>query len=191
MPHQALRTGISAMETVIAFVLLGVIVSSVGKFAAYVDRGVQDRRLALRLQWEIENAREVIGSWPLAEITTARIEKLAISSELAEVLSQPHWTAIVQPLVISGQPNEAQPTPATVQAISVSLQLQAGYRGQQIKPVELVFWVLADATSTAANDSAALDSSAFGSAKVASPSESIAVDSNANSRSLQAAEVEL
>jgi hypothetical protein len=157
------RNGLSAIETIVAFVLLGVIVASVGKFSAFVRQGVQDRQLALQLHWEIENAREVISSWPVAEVTQARIEQLGISAELAEILAQPRWTASVQPQTITGKRQDEPLDPAaavtpSVQATSVSLRLQAGYRGQQIKPVELIFWLLPEPANRSNSISATVGS---------------------------------
>lgn len=167
------------MESVIVLILLVVIFASIGKFAAHVNQGIQRRWLALQLQWELNNAREIIGSWAVPEVTQSRIEKLGVSAELAELLENPRWSATVQPQLlavgsIDNQTGLPSPAPAaqsapsrsvTVPATAVRLQLQAGFLGQQIKPVELVFWLLAEenvqqATSSAdsTTDSASLSS---------------------------------
>ena len=146
------KRGFSITETVISFVLLSAIVVSLGRFSLYVNRGVDDRHLSLSLQWELENARETIGSWAAGEITSARIEQLEFSPELTGRLEQLRWKATVKQEVVSRLPakDPLEASESTVDALtatSVELQLQAVHRGQPIRPVELVFWVLPERAS--------------------------------------------
>jgi type II secretory pathway pseudopilin PulG len=167
---QSYRLAFSTVETIVATVLLGIVVALVGQFSGSVRSGIRDRQLSQRLRWELENVREVISSWPVAEVTQERIETLAISSELEKELEEPRWVATIgtQPLLkiqkekpsnqagaeqTESQPDAPQPDAPQpdaeseseselLQATSVKLQLSARYKGQMIKPVELTFWLL-------------------------------------------------
>ncbi len=140
--------GYTVTETVIALVILGFVITGIGQFASYINTGINDLRLSKQIRWEIENAREVIGTWPVERVTTDNIDQLPISSRIAEELSDAKWKSSVAPASFSlsagsstSSGSIADGTSMTVAAKTVTLQLQAQYKGQSISPVELTFWV--------------------------------------------------
>ncbi len=133
--------GYSTMETVIAALLLGVILVSIGKFSNMVRGGIYDRQLAMQIEWEIENARETIGSWQIDSVTAAEVEQLPISDELRSHLENPYWQCVVTELQLPAV-NQQKAEVAAIVGKSIQLQLRANYLGQSIKPVERTFFVL-------------------------------------------------
>lgn len=145
--------GYTIAETVVALAILGFVITGIGQFASYINSGIDDLRLSKQIRWEIENARELIGTWPVERVTTENIDQLPISVRLSEELSDAKWKSSVAPVSFSllqsssssSGSNNADGT--TVPAKTVTLQLQAQYKGQSISPVELTFWVFDSPTS--------------------------------------------
>ncbi len=127
--NQICRSAATSVETIVATVVLGIAVVVVGKFSFHTHQGLQQRDLSTHIRWEIANARETIGSWSAENITSQRIEGLPISSVIQTQLTDARWqvslTDITEP----------------VAAMRVQLALVGEYRGQTIRPSQLVFWV--------------------------------------------------
>ncbi len=153
--------GYTIAETVVALAILGFVLTGIGQFASYVNTGIDDLRLSKQIRWEIENARELIGTWPVERITTENIDQLLISARLSEELSDAKWKSSVAPASFSLSPSSssssgssnADGTKIAIPAKTVTLQLQAQYKGQSISPVELTFWVF-DSTNEAKTNKA-------------------------------------
>ena len=174
--------GYTIAETVVALAILGFVLTGIGQFASYVNTGIDDLRLSKQIRWEIENARELIGSWPIERVTTENIDQLPISARLSEELSDAKWKSSVAPSSFSlsassssSSVNNADVSPVTVPAKTVTLQLQAQYKGQSISPVELTFWVFnsPNTANTSESDSAKAEASKTNSNEViTSPDDS-------------------
>ena len=145
---------------------MGVIVSSIGKFADFVRTGLHERRLATALLWEIENACEIISSWSVDQISADRIGQLPFSNFVTEELSDTKWVANIRSdkvlvptrgaLESSDETalHEVEQSEASladefwvVDGLRVHLRLSAKFRGQEIQPVERIFWVFPDESS--------------------------------------------
>ena len=124
-----LRSAVTLTEAVVATVLLGLAVAGVGHFVSSVQRGLKDRELSARLDWEMVNARETIGSWPVEWVTQERIESLSVSPTLLKELTDVHWEAEVSSIL--------DPVAAT----QVTLTLACNYGGQKARPQQLTFWM--------------------------------------------------
>ncbi len=135
------NSGFSTGETIIAISLLAILVGVVGTFSSYVREGVDNLRFQKLIQWEIQNTRERISTWPVQHITQENVSAIEISAEITEQLSEARWNATVSPTTI--QPiGSSTSTPA----ISIQLRLTGKYKGQQITPSEIQFWVLTEST---------------------------------------------
>ncbi len=128
------RAAFSIMELVIAIILLSGAVVAVGQFVVQVKQGLRDRALSRQIGWEIENVREQISSWPLADVTAARIAALECSAALQAELDEVRWEAEVLPLV----------TP--VRATQVTLRLKSTLNEQRAEPASLTFWIESEAS---------------------------------------------
>lgn len=146
------RNGKSVVETIVALFVLGVLIAAVGQFSNHIRTGLADRRLSQAIQWELENARELIGTWSIEQITSDKIAQLPISQTLSEQLTTPRWLATVESIAIAPQQQGTTADSMVLKGVNVSLRLEAEYRGQTIKPAELVFWIF-DSTSTASSTS--------------------------------------
>ncbi len=123
------RAGTSTLEVVIAFGLLVVALTMVGRFVSQVKSGLRVRELSNRTEWELLNARERIGSWSPEQITRERIEQLPLSKSLTDRFTSAAFVARVthvdQPIV----------------AEQVTLAIAGELDGQKIEPAVLTFWV--------------------------------------------------
>jgi predicted lysophospholipase L1 biosynthesis ABC-type transport system permease subunit len=130
VPHRDWRrAGVSTVEVLVAIALLTAAVVAVGRFAVSANSGLRHRELSARLDWELVNARERIGSWNLAEVTKQRIESLPFSDALAPTFANPRWVAEVKQI--------EQPA----RAIQVTLQMHCLFAGQPAIPEKLTFWL--------------------------------------------------
>lgn len=136
------RKGFSTIETLVALALLGMLMLLVGKFATHVRGGLEQRRLAKVLQWELENGREIVGSWPVDQISQERIAHLPFSALVQSELDDLEWYSEVRaaPLEL---PNH-QTNDMSVPALQIRLGLRGTYQEQQLRSNELSFWVLSD-----------------------------------------------
>lgn len=123
------RRAASTAEVLIAIALLVVATSLVGGFVSQVSDGLRDRETSSRLEWELLNAREVIGSWSADEITAERIAELPISAALADRVKNAKLRAIVAQI----------DKPA--RAMQVTLGIRCEWQDQLIEPSTLTFWV--------------------------------------------------
>ncbi len=117
------------MEMLVAVSLLAFAVTAMGQFVSQVNSGLRDRELSARLGWEIMNARELIGTWPIEDITVEQIEKLLVSEPLAKSLTDAKFKALVVPV---DEP---------LAAIRVTLALECKLAGQLAQPAVLTFWI--------------------------------------------------
>ena len=127
--HYERRMATSSLEIVVAFALLVVAVTLVGRFVSQVKHGLRDRELSARTEWELLNARERIGSWSTEQITRERIEQLPLSKSLTDRFTSVSFVAQVQHV---DQPIEAE---------QVTLAIAGELDGQKIEPAVLTFWV--------------------------------------------------
>ena len=109
--------------------LLTVATVGVGQLMTRSSDGLRDRALSNRLDWELVNAREKIGTWELTQITSENIEQLPFSEALAAQVSKLHWEANVTRI--------AQPAAA----LQIQLSLHCTIHEQPTRPVSLTFWV--------------------------------------------------
>jgi hypothetical protein len=128
------RTAFTITELVIAIILLSGAVVAVGQFVVQVKQGLRDRALSRQIGWEIENLREQICSWPLADVTAARIAAVECSPALQAELEEVRWEAEVLPLV----------TP--LRAMQVTLRLKCKLNEQIAEPESLTFWIESEAS---------------------------------------------
>lgn len=129
------RMAVTSMETLVAIIVLSIAAMAVSQFVVTVHSGLQDQELSQRIGWEIENARELIGSWPVEKITQERIEQLPFANGLSENLVQARWVARVKQV--------EEPMPAT----RVTLGIECQYQGQVAMPQEMTFWIPAEIAS--------------------------------------------
>lgn len=125
----ARRLGTSTVELLVALALLATATIGVGQLASRTKAGLRNRELSSRLNWELTNARETIGAWPLSEITVEKIEQIPISQSLQSRLADLRWEATVESI--------QQPA----KALQVVLSLHCMMEGQSARPVALTFWV--------------------------------------------------
>ena len=123
------RRAASTAEVMLAIALLAIAAPLVAKFASQVRRGLQDREISARLEWELINVRERIGTWPAEQITAERIGQVPISSSLTEQVPSAKLSAKVSQV--------EKPVAAT----QVTLAVQCERGGQTIEPATLTFWV--------------------------------------------------
>ena len=123
------RRAASTAEVLIAIALLVVATTLVGGFVSQVSDGLRDRETSSRLEWELLNALEVIGSWSADEITAERIAELPISAALADRVKNAKLSAIVAQI----------DKPA--RAMQVTLGIRCEWQDQLIEPSTLTFWV--------------------------------------------------
>lgn len=123
------RRATTSLETVVAIALLGVAVSALGNMLGRIQHGLNDRELATRVSWEIDNARERIGSWAVDQITPDRIEELPISEALQDRVENLKWQSEVTPIT------------DPIQGVRVRIDLTFDYRGQAVAPNGRTFWV--------------------------------------------------
>lgn len=123
------RRGYTVVEVLIAVVLLGLTVVMTARFVSSLNQGLRDRELQSRLAWEIENAREQIGSWPPAEITSERIAELKVSEAVQRRCQNAFWAAELSKIESPGT------------ALQIALTLRCTMHGQAVEPQKLTFWV--------------------------------------------------
>ncbi len=123
------RRATTTMEVLVAIALLAVAITLVGGFVHQVKIGLRDRELSTRFDWELMNARELIGSWPLEQITLERIQQISLSESLTNQATNPHLAASIQKI--------ENPRPAT----QITLAIECELNGQTIQPSILTFWV--------------------------------------------------
>lgn len=117
------------MELLVAIAIMGFAVVAMGQFTSHVNRGLRDRELSARIDWELQNARERIGALAPESITAEQIAKLPVSASLANWLHEPKFITRI----------EQMETP--VKAIQVTLALECGLNGQTAQPAVITFWV--------------------------------------------------
>lgn len=139
------RRATSLVEVIVSLALLGIAVSSIGRFVASVHRGLEDRELSARIGWETLNVRERIASWNPAQINQARIESLPISSELSRRLGAARWVAQVTAI---DEPSAG---------LEVDIALHCDLNGQAAVPVELTFWIPREAVAPQTAESQAVE----------------------------------
>jgi len=118
------------MEVLVAIALLAAATTMVGAFVHQVKAGLRDRELSTRCDWELMNARERIGSWPVEQITQQQIQQISISESLTASIANAHLSAAIQKI--------ENPVPA----IQVTLAIEGELNDQTIQPSVLTFWVL-------------------------------------------------
>ena len=123
------RSATSVMEVVVAIALLAAASAMLGGFVHQVKQGLRERELSVRCDWELTNARERIGSWPVDQLTTERIQQIPISESLSESVSDAHFSAAIQRI--------EKPGPA----MQITLALECERYGQTIQPSVVTFWV--------------------------------------------------
>ena len=123
------RAASSTAEVIIAIALLAIAASLVGRFVSQVRSGLSDRELGARIGWELQNARERIGSWSTDEITAERIGQMQVSKGIAGRIENARLNASVKRIE------------SPVVATQVTLGLQGELKGQTIQPTVLTFWV--------------------------------------------------
>ena len=129
--------GTSVGETLVAIGILSILVGLVGQFSNHVRSGIDDLRLNKLIQWETQNARELIGSWPTDQVTQERIEAIEVSTQIEQYLSEATWQASVTStsIQLTGIEN-------SIPALAIKLELKGKFKGQSITPVEHHFWIL-------------------------------------------------
>jgi hypothetical protein len=123
------RTAATTVEMLVAISLLVFAVTAMGRFVVQVNHGLRDRELSARIDLELMNARERIGSWPIERITSSEIGQLRVSEPLANGLADARFVAAVAEI---DQP---------VRATQVTLALQCTLNSQLAQPAVLTFWV--------------------------------------------------
>ena len=134
----SLRIATSTMEVVVAIALLAAATTMVGGFVHQVKAGLRDRELSTRCDWELMNARERIGSWPVEQITLQQIQQISLSESLTAHIANAHLSAAIQQI--------KKPVPA----IQVTLAIEGELNEQTIQPSVLTFWVLSITGETTA-----------------------------------------
>ncbi|MEM8734499.1 MAG: hypothetical protein AAGG44_09775 [Planctomycetota bacterium] len=144
-----LRLGVTTTEALISAIILAITVSMLSSFAVTTRQGLEDRELSARIDWELVNLRERIGTWEPGQITVAAIEAIPVSKVLGERFEESRFTADIKDI---GTP---------IASKQITLAIECKRKGQQIRPAELTFWVkqVADTEKPAAeaNDSAKVD----------------------------------
>jgi len=125
--------GVSITELLVAVALLTVLTSAIGQFVAYTRRAIESRELFRLIHWELDSAREQIGSWHPEEVTTQRVGDIAFSDAIQQRLQNSKWVVQIEPAKIQGV--------AAVQFYIVRLGMTANFHEQVITPDELVFWI--------------------------------------------------
>ncbi len=123
------RTATSTLELVIAFGLLVLAASMVGRFVSQVKRGLKERELSARIEWELINDRELIGSWSPDQITRERIEQIPLSKSLANRLTTGRLVAQVSHIE----------EPIAAEQVTLAIACERG--GQTMEPAVLTFWI--------------------------------------------------
>ncbi len=129
------RAAFTVLEVTIAIVLLSAAVVAVAQFVATVNQGLRDRGLVRQMGWEIENLREKISSWPLADITAENISAVPCPPSLTSQLDEARWEADVQSIEVP------------LQATQITLRLKCTLNGQVAAPEQLTFWIETGADS--------------------------------------------
>jgi hypothetical protein len=124
------RHAASVAEVVVATAILTIAMTGVGRFAYNIKQGLRTRELSSRMDLEINNLREEVGSWKVEDISSQRIEAIPISDNLQTYLEQPRWEAQVVTL--------SKP----VEAVQVTLSLHCQIEGQRAKPATRTFWIV-------------------------------------------------
>ncbi|MCR9291220.1 MAG: hypothetical protein NXI32_00790 [bacterium] len=124
------RLAASVAETVVATALLAIAMSGVGRFAYHLKEGLRNREIGSRIELEMLNLREEVGSWEIADINPQRVEEFPISTGLQAIVEEPHWEAQV---VRVSKPAEA---------VQVTLRLKCRIQGQAASPAERTFWIV-------------------------------------------------
>ncbi|MFK7738212.1 MAG: hypothetical protein AB8B50_19445 [Pirellulaceae bacterium] len=128
-PRIQMRLGVTTTEAIISALLLGLTVAAAGKFASMTHEGLRERELSARIDWELVNARERIGSWSPTEVTEPNVESVAFSAHLKEHFDELAWQA------------EVEKVETPLAALQVRLSLTATRKSQAIRPADLTFWV--------------------------------------------------
>lgn len=123
------RRGTSTAEVLISITLLGLAVLGVGRFSGLMRKSLESRKQAALVEWELENAKQIIASWPVDTVSTQRIAQLSLNQNVASRIKDAAWQAKVVPV--------EHPIPA----VRVELRLVGEYNGQEIQPSDLVFWL--------------------------------------------------
>lgn len=123
------RRATSTLEVVVGIALLAAATTLVGGFVHQVKAGLRARELSARCDWELLNARERIGSWPVGQITLEQIQQIPISKSLTDRVASAHLSAAIQQI--------EKPMPAT----QVTLAIECELEGQTVQPSVLTFWV--------------------------------------------------
>ena len=134
----SLRIATSTMEVVVAIALLAAATTMVGGFVHQVKAGLRDRELSTRCDWELMNARERIGSWPVEQITLQQIQQIPLSESLTAHIANAHLSASIQKI--------ERPQSAT----QITIAIEGELNEQTIQPSVLTFWVLSITGETTA-----------------------------------------
>jgi hypothetical protein len=128
------RGAVSVVELLVAFALLAVLVSAIGKFASHVNRANQDLELTMLIRLELENMKEQIASWETEWVVKERIEAIPVAEELSHRFEKVFWSVEIDSAKINGWSDLPKPT-------QIRLALNAMNRGQMQVPAELYFWL--------------------------------------------------
>ena len=123
-------------EAVVSIIILAAAVGVVSRFAATFRAGLNERELSAQIGIEVTNAKELISTWDIGEVTEENISKLPVNEFVAVKLEDARWQAKVVDL---DEP---------IRVRQVSLALVCAYKGQEAKPETLTFWLPLDDGST-------------------------------------------
>jgi hypothetical protein len=132
MAHSArywLRSGTSVTEIIIATVLLSTAAAGVTRFISHAGTGLQGLEQRHAMMRELENARAIIGSWPIDEVTAEKIEQIPFSASVQPASSTIQWQAQVKRIDVP------------LAALQITLAIQTVRQQQSSIPVKLTFWL--------------------------------------------------
>lgn len=127
------RKAVSVTELLVAMGLLAVLTSAIGQYVVYVNKAIRSRELFRTIHWELDSARELIGSWHPVEVSFQRIASIPFSQRLHERLQEPAWSIQIEPAQFQGANDDG--------IRNVRLAISGIYLEQKVQPIELSFWI--------------------------------------------------
>ncbi len=124
------RFGTSALELTVALIVLSLSTIIVGKFSLLSAQANRAQTSVSDLQRAVLNYREQIGTWPIEQITSERIESSLPPDVHVPGLADLQWQATVERV---HSPRAALQVRLAVVAQTVSKTTA--------RPIDLVFWV--------------------------------------------------
>ncbi|MCA9192475.1 MAG: hypothetical protein KDB03_11960 [Planctomycetales bacterium] len=128
--HQSqTRAANTSFEIVIAILILGLVASSLGQFVHHIRNGLDQRDVAQRIDFWLENVREELACQPPEKVSSDLVAEWPIPQDLSQRVEAPRLSASVKKIE------------HPLSALEITLSFHCRLSHQDVTPKTLTFWM--------------------------------------------------